>query len=148
MYGVLSFIFFSFSSVVVLIFFFFFHRWRFSSKRLNLRVKILNISVRFITTDWSILISIQNKKVMSAKKKWFIICGNLWRFLWDCHSVRVESYRIFLGSSTEVFVLWNVYPLALFAHLWFVIFANREQNSKSLFNREVIFNRIYVCPIW
>lgn len=90
----------------------------------------------------------EQKSDVRKKKKWFVICGNLWRFLWDCHSVRVESYRIFLGSSIEVFVLWNVYPLALFAHLWFVIFANREQNSKSLFNREVILNRIYVCPIW
>ena len=135
---------FGFSSVVVLIFFFF-HRWRFSSKRLNLRLKILNISVRFMN-DGLINIDFNTEQKSDVRKK-EVVC-NLWRFLWDCHSVRVESYRIVLGSSIEVFVLWNVYPLALFAHLWFVIFANREQNSKSLFNREVIFNRIYVCPIW
>lgn len=77
-----------------------------------------------------------NTEQKSDVRKKEVVC-NLWRFLWDCHSVRVESYRIVLGSSIEVFVLEVV-----------VIFANREQNSKSLFNREVIFNRIYVCPIW
>ena len=67
-YGVLSFIFFSFSSVVVLIFFFFFHRWRFSSKRLNLRVKILNISVRFMN-DGLINIDFNTEQKSDVRKK-------------------------------------------------------------------------------
>lgn len=66
-YGVLSFIFFSFSSVVVLIFFFF-HRWRFSSKRLNLRVKILNISVRFMN-DGLINIDFNTEQKSDVRKK-------------------------------------------------------------------------------